>query len=283
LIYTQYASIVRKLWRFQLKRASLILALIVGLFFCSESLYALGIGFYGDFNSGLTVGKYLNSHWAPGGGLIIDSNVSQDKIFNYRLELGYDWFNVSWFPGSSADYYFDSCSKLSSNHYFGIGIIRTKDIRFWVGPNIEISGLFGQGHNGIFGGLGFAMGTNFHISDTFSFSMVISLRAVGGMIYGSYLKTSSSSGLTGLLASFGLSQSSGNVETINENLGFYGGSGRISLACIFRINDTYAAPAPAAHTTTIKLTAPAPPSALVAPAKQAAPAVPAFPVAPVKK
>jgi hypothetical protein len=224
-----------------LKKAPLILALIIGLFFCSESLYALGIGFYADFNSGLTFGKYRNSHWAPGGGLIIDTNVAKDEIFNYRLELGYDWFNVSWFPGSSADYYFDTCSKLSSNHYFGFGIIRNQNIRFWVGPQIEVSGLFGQGHNGIFGGVGFAMGTNFNISDVFTFSMVISLRAVGGMIYGSYLKTSSSSGLSGLLGLFGISGSSGNFETINENLGFYGGNGRISLACIFRINDAYAA------------------------------------------
>jgi hypothetical protein len=266
-----------------LKKSPLILALIFGLLFYSESLYALGVGFYADFNSGLTFGKYSNSHWAPGGGLIIDSNVAKDKIFNYRLELGYDWFNMSWFPGQSSNYYFDSCSKLSSNHYFGFGVIRNQNIRFWVGPHIEVSGLFGQGHNGVFGGLGLAMGTNFNISDVFTFSMVISLRGVGGMIYGSYQTFTSSSGLSGLLGSLGLSGSSGNIETINENLGFYGGNVRISLACIFRVNDAYAAAAPAVTGTTIKLTAPAPPAALVAPAKQAAPALPAFPVAPVKK
>ena len=246
-----------------MKKAPLILALIIGLFFFSESLYALGIGFYADFNSGLTFGTYRNSHWAPGGGMIIDTNLAKDNIFNYRLELGYDLFNVSWFPGSSTDYYFDACNKISSNHYFGFGVIRNKNIRFWIGPNIEVSGLFAQGHNGIFGGIGFAMGTNFNISDVFTFSMVFSLRAVGGMIYGSYQKYTSS-GLIGLMGSLGLSN---NIETINEDLGFYGGSGRISIACIFRVNDAYAA-APADRGTTIKLNAPAPPAALVAPAKK---------------
>lgn len=266
-----------------MKKAFLTMTLIAVLFFCSESIYATGVGFYGDFSSGLTFGKYRNSHWAPGGGLIIDTNIAQNDIFNYRFEFGYDWFNVSWFPGSSANYYFDSCSKISTNHYFGFGLIRNQHIRFWVGPQIEVSGLFSQGHNGIFGGLGFAMGTNFHISDVFSFSMVISLRAVGGMIYGNYQRTTSPSALSGILGMFGFA--SNNVETVNENLGFYGGNGRISLACIFRISDVYAAP----PVTSIKLitpaapakpTAPPPPPALVAPVK---PAVPAFQVPPVKK
>jgi hypothetical protein len=206
-----------------LKKTFLILAFAIGLFFCSESLYAVGVGFYGNFYSGLTFGKYNNSHWAIGGGLVVDSNLAKDSLFNYRLELGCDWFNMSWYPGPTAAYYTDACSKLSSTHYFGFGIVRTQNIRFWIGPQIEISGIFGQYHNGMFGGVGLALGTNFNVNDQITFSMVISLRAVGAMIYGTYQVISSS----------------GALESNSKSFGFYGGSGKISLACIFRINDTF--------------------------------------------
>lgn len=63
-------------------------------------------------------------------GLVVDSNISGNRLFNYR-------FSGLWEtnkPGSGDGLEF---TGLSITHDFGFGIIRNRDIRLWMGPRIQ--------------------------------------------------------------------------------------------------------------------------------------------------
>ncbi|OHD69815.1 MAG: hypothetical protein A2W19_09575 [Spirochaetes bacterium RBG_16_49_21] len=105
---------------------------------------AFGIGGYMTLGGGSTshdYGKYEyfaagqmkeSSDFAIGGGLIMDSNLAYDRVFNWRMKIGGEQLKVD----REAEM---KLTRLHMNHLFGFGIVRTKVVRLWLGPRIGIS------------------------------------------------------------------------------------------------------------------------------------------------
>lgn len=79
----------------------------------------------------------VRSFMSYGAGLIADTNLDGEKIFNYRFKLGYD-YQVS----DS-----DENKKLHRGmltNIFGFGLYRDEQIRLWIGPLVGIGYLGGE-------------------------------------------------------------------------------------------------------------------------------------------
>jgi hypothetical protein len=99
---------------------------------------ATGIGVYGtigggksnhDYSSGEIIAPSTSSDLAIGGGLILDTNLASNKLFNYRMKIGAEKYT------SSRETDIDM-ARIHFDNIFGFGIIRTKMLRWWIGPQV---------------------------------------------------------------------------------------------------------------------------------------------------
>jgi hypothetical protein len=102
---------------------------------------AFGIGGYMTVGGGNTSHDYDKwEHFATGqmkqssdlvigGGLVMDSNLANNRIFNWRMKIGGDQL---WLDREKEM----KMSRMRMDHTFGFGVVRTKIIRFWFGPRI---------------------------------------------------------------------------------------------------------------------------------------------------
>ena len=110
---------------------------------------AFGIGGYmtvGGGNSSYDYSKYeyfatgnlkKSEDWAIGGGLIMDSNLASDRIFNWRMKLGGERLTADRESEMRL-------TRLHMQHVFGFGIVRTENVRLWLGPQIGASYSWGD-------------------------------------------------------------------------------------------------------------------------------------------
>jgi hypothetical protein len=106
--------------------------------FAGGGIYGNGIGLKGGGGGYYRYNSYGSSYpsdylYGYGGGIILDSAVAKDKIFNYRFKAGYDRYYASITSSSSK---FDPTNRYSMSQTFGFGIVRNEDTRFWIGPQI---------------------------------------------------------------------------------------------------------------------------------------------------
>ncbi len=100
-------------------------------------------------------------------GFIYDTNVIQDKIFNYRLGVSYEHMNARA-PGKGF-----SLKGMSVQNDFGFSLIRDENTRLWVGPEVKVEFLEGtetvQGyayHEDVFSvGIGPVAGVNYRLNE----------------------------------------------------------------------------------------------------------------------
>lgn len=99
-------------------------------------------------------------------GFVLDSAVAADRVFNYRLELGYG--------RSEYDLPLDMTIKTdvyTINNTFGFGVVRTRVVRLWLGPQLGIYYEDGDGFWDAFGiNVGPALGLNIHLGPVVSLS-----------------------------------------------------------------------------------------------------------------
>ena len=157
--------------------------------------FAAGLGVYGSFDLGqahvtekgsdffldeLTL--YNRKFWMrqerTDFGLVFDTTVAQDSLFNYRLNIGagfgqvgvkktqreayfglYDYMN----PSIRAKYVF-RIFDIQMFHSFGFGIVRTPVFRLWLGPQFGY-GYADGGYGEVYFKLGPIIGFNFNIGD----------------------------------------------------------------------------------------------------------------------
>ncbi|MBN1797563.1 MAG: hypothetical protein JW822_03240 [Spirochaetales bacterium] len=158
------------------------------LFLLFTSTYCMGMGLGGYISYDLlisTMGWYEN--WSDFNrvkflqfGILFDTCVARDRLFNYRLQVGLDLSNASFYDedlGQDADI---DIWQISFINTFGFGMIRNELMRFWVGPQIGFALGFEPNfvqdayysnmgeffEFDIFVGVGF--GVNIHIGDTIS-------------------------------------------------------------------------------------------------------------------
>lgn len=141
---------------------------------------ASGIGFYVQGGGGTAEweaddlrGQFdFDSDSRHGGlGIVYDSNVSQNSLFNYRAYLGYE--RAVHDPDNDfGDIKLDS---IVFDQDFGFGLYRSGSLRLWVGPEVRISYSSGRPDDAddlkfkLFGiGAGPVAGVNFHINSTLS-------------------------------------------------------------------------------------------------------------------
>ena len=114
------------------------------MIFASSALWATGIGLYGTGGVGATTWTYKDgsvstTDYFYGGGLIIDTAVAADTLFNYRFTFGYEQYILK---DPDTDTTGKPINRLSISNTFGFGLVRTEIARFWLGPRLGLHYLF---------------------------------------------------------------------------------------------------------------------------------------------
>ncbi len=111
----------------------------------------------------------------------------ETSVFNYRMELGLTNLHSSYedtygFPFSQYTYTaWEDSLALTTVHYFGFGVVRTRNVRLWLGPQITFGGWL-TNKTGVYAGIGFAIGLNINIGDVFTLAFTGAGRFLGGAI-----------------------------------------------------------------------------------------------------
>ena len=148
-------------------------ALTLVLSFITSQSYAVGLGF--SFGAGSEEWEedrvQLGDRDIRNMGFVVDTTVARDKIFNYRFSFLKEENNSSN-SGLDMDGY-------AMTHDFGFGVVRTKHIRLWLGPQLKGS-LYNDVYVGstnartvddVIGfGFGPVIGLNVHVPQVVSFS-----------------------------------------------------------------------------------------------------------------
>lgn len=193
-------------------------------------VHAFGLGLFGNFDGGKMIWDGYGANFMNyGGGFVMDTNLASNQVFNYRMELSFTNLNtpyegkvlnplltiLNWafygfpYPAYDKKTYYENSLCMTTVHYFGFGVVRSKHVRFWLGPQITFGGML-TNLTGLYAGIGFAMGLNINIGDVFTLSFVGAGRFLGGGRFYSYQGTT-------------------------YTTGGYGGDGMFTLAFIFRV------------------------------------------------
>ncbi|MCK5789127.1 MAG: hypothetical protein KAH32_09010 [Chlamydiia bacterium] len=118
---------------------------------------AAGMGVYVPFSVGdtaelthdndqvsFTYDQTLDFKSAAGIGFVFDSNIGKDKLFNYRIGLEYmpeemDTSTINGYTSTCGGHDYCDMSRFNIVQTFGFGVLRTKMVRLWVGPRINIA------------------------------------------------------------------------------------------------------------------------------------------------
>lgn len=136
-------------------RSIAIMIVIASLVFIhATEAHAVGLGIYGSGGAGtmlyygytlsLTDNHTRLSTTPLGGGILIDSNVAKDRVFGNRLKLGVER------PVPLSGFSFEGW-RAGMRNAFGFGVKRSKNIRFWLGPQMGIQYLWGTSERKFFG------------------------------------------------------------------------------------------------------------------------------------
>lgn len=144
---------------------------------------ALAFGFGADVSAGFgrlkttdssifggpdTTNSFDETRWAAG--LMYDTNVRQDRLFNYRLGISYQNMKASS-GNESIDLH-----GVSFDNDFGFALIRNEVMRLWAGPEVRMEYVEGKirDANGRFHdnntafGIAPVVGANIHLNEDFS-------------------------------------------------------------------------------------------------------------------
>lgn len=107
----------------------------------TASSMALGLGGYMTVGGGSSTydfsmfeyysskNMFDSSNLAIGGGFVLDTNAAGNQLFNYRLKIGGE---RNWVDREEEM----KLSRLHIQNAFGFGIVRTRWVRFWLGPTL---------------------------------------------------------------------------------------------------------------------------------------------------
>jgi len=143
---------------------------------------AAGFGTYFDYNRGSSSWRADNGYttWdfdsdkkIVGLGFVFDTAVAKDKLFNYRLQLGFE----AWKDESEADEELD-LSGIAWTNDFGFGVLRTPNLRLWLGPELKLAYVKGTLEASpdldmslLNFGIGPTIGVNFNVGSTLTLAV----------------------------------------------------------------------------------------------------------------
>ena len=144
-------------------------------------LYAAGIGISGSYSS-ISEDSHNNyKHYGSGGvGFVFDTNLGEDRTFNYRLGFEYMRTNLDDLTGKES---YDYVKRINVVNTFGFGFYRSRTVRLWAAPRILVSeytykdkeskdeAYYYFSNRGIDVGAGPALGINISLDGHFTFSL----------------------------------------------------------------------------------------------------------------
>ena len=195
----------------------------------SSSLFAAGLGIAFPYGTGTTdydIYEADASHF--GINFVFDTNVAKQSVFNYRLNFGVEFYNHEY-DYSGYDYYYGYSYygsgsvegvKIVTDHNFGFGILKSRVVRLWLGPNVRVGFITGD-DTGITLGAGLtALGLNLNFGPVFTLGLEAGYAFSADLYfddviyeYNGYYDESSNAGLNNLFVA--------------------------KLSILFRIHDTY--------------------------------------------
>jgi len=170
---------------------TILLAVLCLAVLGAREVSALSVGIYGQYK---TAAAEIHSHYMDpdpmllgweedadaersffGFGLLLDTAVAKDTLFNYRLQLGIASGSIS-IDGAK---YIKSIFMTDYHmyHSFGFGIVRTDGLRLWIGPQLGLgqargsysyAGKSGMKYIETFASIGAVLGLNAHVSERVS-------------------------------------------------------------------------------------------------------------------
>ena len=213
-----------------MKRICLIHLLVVLLVFGFMAPQASAIGLGGYFSVGSGSGEWDaededDNEWdietddtGSGFGFVLDTAVAKDRVFNYRLNIGYE----------RKDYEDENGNTLEIDNFvvvndFGFGVVRTPQIRLWLGPELKITSGSGEIDNNddfevdlVSVGIGPVVGLNVHVGK------LVTLGFKTGLLFESIVGKGEDD------------PRDYTVDYTGDDTYFY-----FNFAIIFRINDVY--------------------------------------------
>ena len=220
----------------------------------AQSAFAFGIGGYVNFGAGNVEFEEswdAEDPWARlknegdvtfyGFGFLLDTAVAKNRVFNYRLQVGYEdaEFDIDTVVNREtgadisnfvADFKLD-VDQIVFDNTFGFGIVRKENLRLWFGPQIRVGYISGNGDltdisgtrleldfDGVIFGFAPVVGANFNFSNNLTLGLDLGYRF---------------SLFAGELEKSGLGQWGGDDFDGNMNTYF------INFALIYRFNDSY--------------------------------------------
>lgn len=131
---------------------ALFFLLFLSSFVFVSSSSATGFGLYGLLGLGRT--EFHEDTDYAGWGFVYDTAIAKNKIFNYRLNFGYESLNVDAANGK------ETFSGYVLDSDFGLGIVRNDSARLWLGPEVRVALLDTEWGFGV----GPVVGLNLHVS-----------------------------------------------------------------------------------------------------------------------
>ncbi len=113
---------------------------------------------------------------AAGFGIAFDTNIGKDKLFNYRLGLEFMNQEIDTVNGLSCTGDCSFGTRVNLVNTFGFGVLRTKKVRLWVGPRINIAYDFDTGDYG-YARVGYEIGFAPAVGVNVNLGRVVSLAA----------------------------------------------------------------------------------------------------------
>jgi hypothetical protein len=177
------------------KRLVLSLVCVLSLFLHVSLAEAVGVGLYSSFGKGSAdwedPGSFSNyrtfetdsDHRAFG--LVMDTRLAGDRLFNYHLTLGYDTFTMQDFLLVPYDLSGTPTTPLQQDlkmkgfvwsHAFGFGAQLSPHTRLWLGPELRFQWAEGKPAPGVdvdLFGVGFGPTVGFNMNFRNRFSLVL--------------------------------------------------------------------------------------------------------------
>lgn len=143
-----------------------LLVLAFAILIVPASSQAVGLGISVGLKDGST--NYDNSTTnfgfkATGFNFILDTAVAKDKVFNYRLGLGYE--------KETFDVGTREVGRFALTNTFGFGVLRTEAVRLWLGPQIFFAYGSDDTYHDLDAGAAFVLGTNFAVGPVVSLGL----------------------------------------------------------------------------------------------------------------
>jgi hypothetical protein len=171
-----------------------VLIMVTFLFICSApDALATGFGFYGTLGKGTL--KFDDGWWASdangnsredtvliGTGMVLDTSVAQNQVFNYRLNVGYEKLKIDLDQTSESD----RLESVVIDQDFGFAVYKSDATRIWFGPEQRI--FFSHDEFGL--GIGPVLGINLHTSREASVALKLGYLFSGFASFSDYEKES---------------------------------------------------------------------------------------------